>query len=87
MSGGGGVIIICSSGGVELGDKPIVVYDGSVFSLGIKIDTDAMQTYPGVSHRDADRFRKMVERDYEKWHDELTRLGIPNVEHEPHPPA
>lgn len=84
MSGGGGVIIICSSAGVEFGDKSIVVYDGSVLSLGIKLDTDAMQTYPGVSHRDAARVRRMLDRFYEDLHAELTRLGIPNVEHEPH---
>lgn len=80
-----GTTIICSSAGEHLDqEKAITVFDGSVLSLGIKLDVTALAAYPGVGDHKAAQFRRMVERDYERWHAWLTQHGVPNVEHEPH---
>lgn len=80
-----GTVIICSSAGEHLDfEKVITVFDGTVLSLGIKLDVTALAAYPSVGDFKAAQFRRMVERDYEKWHAKLTDLGVPNVEHEPH---
>jgi len=79
-----GTVIICGSAGAELGDKPIVVFDATVLSLAIKLDVTALSAYPDVGDHKAAQFRRMVERDYERWYDWLTAHGVPNVEHEPH---
>jgi hypothetical protein len=90
MSNGGGIIIICGTGGAELGDKTIVVYDGDV-SVAIKIDKDALIAKleeNGDSHlvasRKINQFVNAVERDYWSWGEHLERLGIAYERHEPH---
>lgn len=90
MSNGGGVIIVCGTGGAELGDKTITVYDGDV-SVAIKIDKTALiaQLVANgdsslVAQRKINQFVNEVERDYWLWGERLERLGIDYHRHEPH---
>ena len=90
MSNGGGVIIICGTGGEPVTDKTIVVYDAPL-SVAIKIDKSALIAAleaQGDSHEKATRkinqFVNDVERDYWQWGEALERLGIPYERHEPH---
>jgi hypothetical protein len=90
MSNGGGIIIICGTGGAELGDKTITVYDGDV-SVAIKVDKSALiatlvsQGVPQlVAERKINQFANRVERDYWNWGEDLESLGIPYHRHEPH---
>lgn len=90
MSNGGGIIIVCGTGGAELGDKTITVYDGDV-SVAIKIDKTALIAQleaKGRSHVAAqilvNQFVNRVERDYWSWGEDLERLGIEYTRHEPH---
>lgn len=80
-----GTIIICGTGGQELGDKTIVVYDASVLSFAAKLDTHALEQYEGVSERDAKRVKRLLIHGYERVIEELEALGVPYVRHEPHP--
>lgn len=90
MSNGGGVIIICGTGGAQLGDKTIVVYDGDM-SVAVKIDKTALIASleaAGVSHHAASRrvnqFVNRVERDYWQWGEDLEEMGLEYHRHEPH---
>jgi hypothetical protein len=80
----GDVIIICGTAGEPITDKDITVYDAPVASIAIKFDPHAAEQYAGVSHRDALRLKRMIERDYERWSEEFERLGIPYTRHTPH---
>jgi hypothetical protein len=91
MSNGGGIIIVCGTGGGDTGDKVITVFDGPM-SVAIKIDKDALiqqlVTLKGDSQRVAERkinqFVLMVERDYWNWGEQLEDLGLDYHRHEPH---
>ena len=90
MSNGGGVIIICGTGGLPVTDKTIVVYDAPV-SIAIKIDKDeaiAALEAAGKSHAEAQRevnqLVNKIERDYWKWGEIMERVGLPYERHEPH---
>lgn len=78
-------IIICGTGGEEQGTVNITMFKGSVLGVALAFSVHAAEAYPGVSHRDALRLKRMIERDYERWGEELDRLGIPYQRHQPHP--
>lgn len=90
MSNGGGIIIICGTGGGDTGDREITVYDGPV-SVAIKIDKDALiaelvanGTPTLVAQRKINQFANRVERDYWAWGEHLEDLGLAYHRHEPH---
>lgn len=92
MSNGGGIIIICGSGGSPVTDKIITVYDAAV-SVAIKVDkteliVQAQAANPTWSHekvtRKVNQFAQRVERDYWSWGEELEELGVTYHRHEPH---
>lgn len=80
-----GTIIICTTAGEELGDKTIEVYDATVLSFAVKLDLTALQQYPDVSPRDAKRVERLLRRGYQRVLEELEDLGVPYIQHEPHP--
>ena len=90
MSNGGGIIIVCGTGGTPVTDKTIVVYDAPL-SVAIKIDKTALIAAleaNGETHEKATRkvnqFAQHVEHDYWQWGEALEELGIPYERHEPH---
>lgn len=75
-------IIICSSAGEHLDlEKGITVFDGSVLSVGIKVDRIELAKY--VTPAQAQHFYELVDKAYDYWHAWLTAHGVPNREH-PH---
>lgn len=90
MSNGGGIIIICGTGGTPVTDKTIDVYDAPL-SVALKIDKDALiaQTEAaGRPHAQAVRLVNQlvgrIEHDYWQWGEELERMGVEYERHEPH---
>jgi hypothetical protein len=90
MSNGGGVIIVCGTGGGDTGDKAIVVFDGPL-SVAIKIDKTALinqliakgQPLQRAT-REINEFVLEVERDYWRWGEKLEDFGLEYHRHEPH---
>ncbi len=90
MSNGGGIIIVCGTGGLPITDKTITVYDAP-FSVAIKIDKTAIiaeleaqgQTHE-LATRHANQLANLVERDYWKWGEKMEDIGLPYTRHEPH---
>lgn len=92
MSNGGGVIIICGTGGTPVTDKTIVVYDAPL-SVALKADKTELiaaveAANPTWSHAKASRkvnqLVNVIERDYWGWGEKLEELGVPYERHEPH---
>lgn len=91
MSDGGGIIIICGSGGEPITDKVITVYDAP-FSVAIKIDRRALYDLavaegmsPAKVQKRLERFIRMVEADWDKWGDFLEeKLCVEYTRHTPH---
>lgn len=90
MSNGGGVIIICGTGGLPITDKQITVYDAPL-SVAIKIDKDALVAElegQGISHLAATikvgTLATAIESSYWAWGEIAEKLGIPYERHSPH---
>lgn len=90
MSNGGGVIIICGTGGLPVVDKTITVYDAPL-SVAIKIDKDALIAEleaGGMSHLVAQAkvglLASTIEHSYWLWGEISEKLGIPYERHTPH---
>lgn len=91
MSNGGGVIIVCGTGGSPVTDKVITIYDAPL-SVAIKIDKTALiadlEHRPDWNHQKAtlaiNKLALRIERDYWGWGEELEDLSIPYERHEPH---
>lgn len=92
MSNGGGIIIICGTGGTPVTDKTIVVYDAPL-SVAIKVDkteliSQVADANPSWSDdkvtRKVNQLAAKIERDYWGWGEELEDLGVTYHRHEPH---
>lgn len=73
----------CGTAGEDLGEKSILIYDGSAMNIALAIKTDGLRAY-GLTDKQIQKLVKTVDKSYRRIVHELKSLGVPYVQHEPH---